>query len=115
MAEENIWAAISFENWNKTPATYGKLAKEDDVKAGRAVFYLKDHGSNNTTPYTDIKLPSCAILKEESGNFTNIVIIQIENAANQVIVGYRMIQGGNGACTLPEITVIGNPTKEFFK
>jgi hypothetical protein len=104
MTEENIWGPIDINNWDKTPHLRDRVATEDDVKNGTATFYVQGTDEHKTI---DIKLPKLALLTNDTTNEKiKVVVIQAEFADNKQLIGYRFIDGGNGICTLDELTFI---------
>ena len=86
----------------------GKVATEDDVRFGRAVFCLaKD--SKSVASLSSMALPTPALLKPEDQNAPRIpiLVIQVEVSDGMTLVGYRYLNGGNGICSLPEVQLVG--------
>ena len=63
------------------------MAVEQDVKGGRAVFYLGNAGEVGAV-HVDIGLPHCAIVHAEGASVPAIVI-QSERADPKHYIGYR--------------------------
>lgn len=98
------WGAINEDDWRDVPHVTGRLATEDDVREGRAVFYLD--GAEGAQP-GQVPIPSLALLRDEDGNgTTTVVVIQAEIFRDECTVGYRPLEGGNGICLLEEITLL---------
>ena len=38
--DDPLWGRVDVEHWQQTPCLRGRIAIEQDVKDGRAVFYL---------------------------------------------------------------------------
>lgn len=110
-----LWGNINIQDWQNTPCISKRIAVEDDVKAGRAVFYLQDPEEIGAEPIA-FELPSCAILfDEETDEELPVIVIQAEEAEEKTYIGYRPLNGGNGICTLAEVKLLSEPTKEFFQ
>ena len=106
---DNLWGPIEIGNWKTTPFISGRVARKEDVLAGRAVFFLEDPEMTNDHAL-DAHVPRCATLAdEESGEKLPVVIIQVEQADDKVYVGYRPLDGGNGICTEKEIELLDEP------
>ena len=105
MCDAYDWAAVDPSSWNEFPFIEQRFATEEDVRCGRAVFYVE---GKKDRIFSEFKLPLLARLKNEDGTTDKIIVIQIEFApgAETVVVGYRCFSGGNGIATLPEIEVI---------
>ncbi len=54
---EEVWGPIAMTNWRETPCIKGRVATEDDAKAGRAVFYLDLSQGQKSCP-VDFDLPA---------------------------------------------------------
>ncbi|HLM61203.1 MAG TPA: hypothetical protein VK308_10385 [Pyrinomonadaceae bacterium] len=112
--EDDLWGNVNMRDWRNTPCISGRIAVEEDVKAGRAVFYLQDAKEIGAKPL-ELELPSCAILfDEESNEELPIIVIQAEEAENSTYIGYRLINGGNGICTFAEVKLLSEPDERFF-
>jgi hypothetical protein len=110
---DTLWGPIVIENWKDTPSISGHVAREEDVVAGRAVYFLKDPEMISAHAL-EVNVPRCAILTdEESGEELPVVIIQVEQAEDRVYVGYRPLDGGNGICTDKEIELLDEPDARF--
>jgi len=105
----DLWTSIDLKVWDKTPAISGRLATETDVKNGLAVYYIDNKGADHT-PYK-IQLPKLAYLTDfDTKKEELVVVIQIEETPKDTVVGYRNLDGGNGACLLHEIKFLDNET-----
>lgn len=86
-----MWDPIELDDWKNVQCISGRVATEQDVKDGRAVFY-----TNVSEPY-EIELPLFALqIEEGSDKKKPCVVIQIEKTPKGTAVGVRYIQGGNG-------------------
>lgn len=102
-----LWAPIGLDNWQQVLHIKNKIATEEDVIEGRAVFYI----APNNSPHEplNISIPSIAYyFDEETNERKMVVIIQAEKANDQELVGIRYLDGGNGICLLKELEVITN-------
>ena len=111
MNQEDIWCAIDPAKWQSTPCMTSRLAAEEDVKCGRAVFFLKSHAGFGCKPY-EMLLPHLA-LWSETGKVGSIpgVIVQAEHADGKVLVGFRPLAGGNALGTLEEFKLVEDITE----
>ncbi len=106
-----MWEAINVKNWEKTPFICGRVATEDDVENGIAVFVVP----SGSMP-CESNLPICAIHKNsETSQRVPVVVIQAEQIGNNVTLGVRYLDGGNGICTLEEVELLDEPNDEFYK
>lgn len=113
MADQSndLWGPIDISKWEQTPFLSGRVATEEDVKKGVAVFYISE--SDDLKPI-DIALPSCAILiDQEENKETPVIIIQAEKSQGQEIIGYRFISGGNGISSRDELIFLEKPNEAF--
>jgi hypothetical protein len=107
-----LWGAVDVERWQETPCLRGRVAAEQDVKSGRAVFYL--NAEEIGAVYVDIGLPHCAILTA-GGQSTPVIVIQSERAGEKHYIGYRTVSGGNGICLLFEVQLLEKPDERFYR
>jgi len=104
-----MWGSIDMKVWDKTPCISGRIATEEDIKNGIAVFMIPD----GSIP-CDTDLPICAIhTDKETGERTPVIVIQAEQINNSITLGVRYLDGGNGVCTLNEVELLEKPNNEF--
>jgi hypothetical protein len=96
--ERAPWGPFDLDAWQGLPHLRGRLATEEDVLAGSAVFHQA--GSDPTRGPADVPLPRRARLGSDG---PEVVIIQAEWARGAVVVGYRDPAGGNGIALLEEL------------
>jgi hypothetical protein len=107
--EEALTNLRAASPWQQTPHLTGRVAEEQDVKDGRAVFYLQDAHEIGAA-YADIGLPRCGIFLESG---TPVIIIQSERVDEKHYVGYRPLSGGNGICLISEVQLLEKPDERF--
>lgn len=100
---DDLWCPINPDQWRFIPCVVGRVATEEDVKAGRAVFYIKQ----GSAP-ADLTLPCCGIQALESGREERVVVIQAEVIPDGTLLGVRPLTGGNGLCQDWEVTLLPN-------
>ena len=104
-----MWEEIDLEKWQETPCISGRVATEEDIKNGIAVFAIP----SGSKPY-DVQLPLCAVqIDEETKNRIPCIAIQIEEADNGVFIGVRYLEGGNGVGTPEDIELYEEPNEDF--
>ncbi len=89
-----LWGKIDLDRWQDTPYLHGRPAVEQDVKDGRAVFFIQDAEEIGVV-FEDIGLPRCAILSEDSHEVP-VIIVQSERLGENHTIGYRSLNCGNG-------------------
>lgn len=104
-----MWEAFESKDWESLPRTSGRVATEEDVKKGRAVFHIPSGSlAVNAT------LPTCVIqIDKENKQRIPAVVIQAEQAGEQVYLGLRYLGGGNGVCGLDEVEQLDGSNDEF--
>ena len=105
---ETLWTAIEMRGWRDTPCTLGRAAQEEDIREGRAVFYV-----NGPSEPVDIALPHCALLHDEDGQIVPVIVIQAESTSGGAVAGYRLLRGGNGICAPNELELLDGPDSRF--
>jgi hypothetical protein len=108
---DSLWGTVDVERWQQTPCLRGRVAVEQDVKDGRAVFYLQ---GDEPVVHVDIGLPHCAILLE-GGQRIPVIIIQSERIGDKHAFGYRPLSGGNGVCLPFEVELLEQPDETFYR
>jgi len=116
MAEDpknDLWGPINIKEWRKTPVVSGRLATEEDVKTGTAVFYLQNAQELGAKPI-HLEIPMPAILEDkDDGIKVPVILVQAEEADGKKYVGYRLIAGGNGMCSLDELELLKEIDSRF--
>ena len=108
---KGLWNPISLGKWKEVPAINNRIANEDDVNVGRAVYYIEGDYENHK-PYK-INLPKLAYLTDfDTKQKELVVIIQIEETPKGIVVGYRNLNGGNGAGLLNEFEMLNDKEVE---
>lgn len=79
-----LWCPIKAEEWRSTPCISGRVATQEDVAAGRAVFYI-----NGVSMAAKFDLPHCAMQLTDSGSEIPVVVIQAEIASTGTVLGVR--------------------------
>ena len=110
---DKLWGKIDLERWQETPCLRGRVAVEQDVKDGRAVFYIQDAEEIGWT-FEDIGLPRCAIFIEYDQKVP-VVIIQSERLGDKHTIGYRSLDCGNGVCMFEDVELLERPDERFYR
>ena len=111
-SEDILWGPINMQKWKDTPCVSGRLATEQDIKEGKAVFYIS--GDRSELKPIKISLPACAIHHDEqSKKSTPVILIQAEETPKVKAIGFRFLSGGNGVCTLAELEILKSPDERF--
>jgi hypothetical protein len=97
---DDLWGPIDLSQWRSVPFVSGRVATEDDVRAGRAVFHVK-----GTSEAISVEggLPALALHTGGAGVVSPVILIQLERAADREIAGIRFLLGGNTVCTLSDL------------
>jgi hypothetical protein len=111
--DDPLWGRVDVEHWQQTPCLRGRIAVEQDVKDGRAVFYLGSAGEVGSV-HVDIGLPHCAVVRADATEIPAI-LIQSERADEKLYIGYRPISGGNGVCVFSEVELLSEPDARFHE
>ncbi len=98
---EDLWGPIHQQHWQATPCIRGRQATEQDVKDGRAVFYV-----NGSAIPADLPLPACAYQRIENGSEQPVVVVQAEVVPDGTLLGVRPLAGGNGICLMGEVRML---------
>ena len=96
MCENYDWSSVDRAGWRDVPFVENRLATDEDVRCGRAVFYFEGEASQVVT---GLNLPALAELINEDGKVEIVIIIQVEAIVGEedtFTIGYRRFDGGNG-------------------
>lgn len=89
--------------WRDVPSTVGRVATEQDIESGSAVFCLE-----GASTFVDMQLPCCAIHIAGTGEEIPMVVIQAESSDIGVLFGVRYQFGGYGICPEAEARLFHN-------
>lgn len=110
-SNKDLWKPITLKDWKKTSVINNRVANEDDVNEGKAVYFIEGNHENHK-PYK-INLPKLAYLTDFDTNEKElVVIIQIEETPKGTVVGYRNLTGGNGAGLINEFKILSEEESE---
>ena len=104
---EIVWGPIDLGTWRDVPVLTDGVATEEDVRQGRAVFYLQNATSIGARPLP-LDLPLCAVLREDDREVP-VIVIQAEEAEGRTYIGFRFLSGGNGVSTWDELEFLTGP------
>ncbi len=85
---------MNWPNLNEISYVSGRVAIEEDINSGAAVFMLQSEGENIGTAMK-IDIPQYALHKNEEGKISKVVIIQAESANEQEVIGALSIADGS--------------------
>lgn len=106
-----LWGPISSEAWGATPCIAGRVATQDDIDQGLAVFAIETTKPHR--PWT-MALPQCGLEYRSDGTVAAVIVIQAEEFNGKVLYGVRYVAGGNDVCTVDEIELLHRPSTDFF-
>ena len=89
-------------NLSAVPVWRGKVARKEDVKQGKAIFYLEANKKQHVA--AKIKLPIYTYFKNDSLQITTI-IVQAEVLGRDTILGYKTAKGKAGMCSPSDIII----------
>jgi hypothetical protein len=97
----DLFPAIDIKSWKNTPVVNGRLPTREETSNGTSLLYYE-----NPTPDIkayDITLPKLAYYnKQDAQKGELVVVIQVVQTAEDTLVGYRPLAGGNGASYFSE-------------
>jgi len=105
---------LDMTKWQEIPCIEKRAATDEDVDNGLAVFSAQRVDGAAPVPYS-MRLPHCAIYNdEESDSKIPIVIVQAEVVDSNIVVGAKMLNGGDLACPLEDVELLDEPDQRFF-
>ncbi|EDY17273.1 response regulator receiver protein [Chthoniobacter flavus Ellin428] len=104
---------IDLDRWRDIPCLTDRIADEDDVRAGRAIFCIRPL-DNLSVSYEEIGLPHCAIFTDECEQHFPVVIVQSERSGHFHYVGFRFLERGNGIGYRSELELLDEPNELFY-
>lgn len=97
----HLWGPIDPSQWRAVPCVVGRRATEEDVVAGRAVFYVQGYSEA-----AQFNLPCCGLQLLEDGSEEPVIVIQAERAPYGIILGLRPLNGGNSVCMETDVRLL---------
>jgi CheY-like chemotaxis protein len=104
---------INLDSWRDVPCLTDRIADEEDVRAGRAIFCIRPL-DNLSVSYEDIGLPHCAIFTDECEQQFPVVIVQSERSGDFHYMGFRFLERGNGIGFRSELELLEEPNALFY-
>jgi len=102
---DELWGPVNPDNWKTVSFIKDRIAAEEDIQFGKAVFVVDSQGQEHNP--MNVPIPSLAYhIDQDTSEKTLVVIIQAEVVGNQQLVGMRYMNGGNGVCLLYELEII---------
>ncbi len=93
---------FKIKSLKEIPHVKDRVAKEKDMKEGRAVFYLPKEDGANPSKSKKMNIPCFAYQKRK----TPIIIVQAERTSQGVVLGVRYTDGSIGICMLDEVELL---------
>jgi hypothetical protein len=110
-APTDLWGPIAEHDWRETPCTIGRVATQDDIAMGSAVFAIESGKPHR--PWA-LVLPRCGIEHRVDGTTAAVIVVQAEEFNDKVLFGVRYIAGGNDVCTADEVELLDDAPAGFF-
>ena len=107
----SFWGPIDISEWRDIPVITGKVATQQDVNNGLAVFFIPAGLEYKSSSLHPLNLPFPAIVIESN---QAVFAVQCQDLDGDVFVGYRKISGGNGMCLLNQLEVLSDIDGRFF-
>ena len=97
--------SIDISNWRKLSHIKNRIATQNDVNKGDAIFQIIPKGKKHIA--LNIQIPSLAyLINLENKTKILVVVTQAEKAGNETVIGIKYLDGSIGACTLEELEFI---------
>jgi hypothetical protein len=103
---------VESDHWKDVPCLTDRIATEEDVSAGRAIFCIRPL-NDISVRFEDIGLPHCAVFKDENEHQFPVVVVQSEMAGDIHYVGFRFLERGNGIGYRKEVELLDKPNELF--
>jgi hypothetical protein len=107
---DEVWGTVNATLWRELPTVGNRLATPSDVADGKAVFSVPVGDEYEPSVPVPMNLPRPAVLKETG---KPVFVIQAEQIAGKVAIGYRPLSGGSGLCMLEEVEFLQEPDGRF--
>lgn len=101
---------INAQNWFKLPVIQNRLATQEDVDAGEAVFFLNPE--LGVASVINLNLPQCAYYHDENDNRIPVILVQAEKFEDEHIVGMVKLDGSKLVGMASQVEIM--KPEEFF-
>ena len=108
---DDLWGPITELEWPEVPCTLGRVATQEDIANGSAVFAIESAKPHR--PWSMV-LPRCGLEHRSDGTTVAVIVVQAEEFNGKVMLGVRYITGGNDVCTIDEVDLFDDPPAGFF-
>ena len=100
--------AVDINNWESVPVVNGRMATKKETQNGTSLIFVDEEKYPDAKPM-DIKMPKLArFYNYSSGKEETIIVIQALNISNDLVVGFRYLNGGNGSARLDEVRFLSD-------
>ncbi len=106
---------LDSNNWRDIPHLRGRVATQEDIESGIAIFRIDMKGIEGEHCPIDLDIPALAWLTDaETSGKKLVVITQAEWSNGNSVVAYIDFNNEIGAGTLNEFEIIENPDSIVF-
>lgn len=102
-------AGAADATWPTMPTKFvsGRLATQEDLANGNAVFFIEAGGKQLTTPTQQFRIPQYAYLLQANGARRPVVLVQAEILDGEAVLGLRNAQGEMFIASGEEVELLG--------
>ena len=98
-----VFPAMDIEVWDKAPVIAGRMPTQEETWNGESLIFIDSNLYPKAKPLDVITPQLARYHSESSGNDELIIVIQAVNVANDSVVGFRYLNGGNGSSRIDEV------------
>ena len=110
----NGFPAVDITKWKNVPVVNGRMATKEETHNGSSLIFVDAEKYPNAKAL-DISMPKLASFYNHSSKKEDlIIVIQAINVANDSIVGFRYLNGGNGSARLNEVRFLSDNEIEMI-
>ena len=102
-------AGAADATWPIMPTKFvsGRLATNEDLANGNAVFLIEVEGKRLTTPTQRFQIPQFAYLLEAGKHRRPVVVVQVELLDGEPVIGLRDAEGEMFIASAKEVELLG--------
>lgn len=103
------FAAAEGAPWPTLPTKFvsGRLATQQDLASGNAVFRMDIEGKQITKPTRQFQIPQFAYLRQDNGNRRPVVVVQVELLQDEPVFGMRDADGEMYIASAEDVELLG--------
>lgn len=104
----NGFPAVDINHWKNVPVINGRMPSQDETQTEASLIYVDNKKHPDAKPM-DVEMPQLArFYNNHTRKEELVIVIQAIHVANDSVVGFRYLNGGNGSARFNEVTFLSD-------